>query len=391
MWLDAFVTDFLTRARENNYDVPQKSFEMALERLRNYVANTSDVEAGQSAALAYSVYVLARNGRPVMEDLRYLADAEIGAFKSPLARAQIAGALAMLGDRGRAAKVFAAADESLASLRDTEFSRTDFGSRLRDGAGVLALAVEGDADPADISHAVQVVEDARAATDETSTQENSWMVLAAEALADRNASITLGVDGAPHSGAFYRTWTGAALADKTVKIANDGQDPADLALTTAGNPTTPEPAGGQGYQIERVYYTLAGQKLDPATIKQNDRFVVTLKVTETDAAYAHLVLNDPLPAGLEIDNPDLYDGGSIDALAWVKSDIQPSHTEYRDDRFVAAFDRDGHDKATFSLAYIVRAVSPGHYLQPAATIEDMYRPQRYGRTAYGTVDVTAPR
>jgi hypothetical protein len=391
MWLDAFVTDFLTRARENNYDVPQKSFEMALERLRNYVANTSDVEAGQSAALAYSVYVLARNGRPVMEDLRYLADAEIGAFKSPLARAQIAGALAMLGDRGRAAKVFAAADESLASLRDTEFSRTDFGSRLRDGAGVLALAVEGDADAADISHAVQVVEDARAATDETSTQENSWMVLAAEALADRNASITLGVDGAPHSGAFYRTWTGAALADKTVKIANDGQDPADLALTTAGNPTTPEPAGGQGYQIERVYYTLAGQKLDPATIKQNDRFVVTLKVTETDAAYAHLVLNDPLPAGLEIDNPDLYDGGSIDALAWVKSDIQPSHTEYRDDRFVAAFDRDGHDKATFSLAYIVRAVSPGHYLQPAATIEDMYRPQRYGRTAYGTVDVTAPR
>jgi alpha-2-macroglobulin len=391
MWLDAFVTDFLTRAREANYAVPQVSFQAALERLRNYVANTSDVEAGQSAALAYAVYVLARNGQPVMEDLRYLADAEIGAFDSPLARAQIAGALAMLGDRGRAVKVFGAADESLASLRDTPFSRSDFGSRLRDGAGVLALAVEGGADTIDISHAVQVVEDARAATDDTSTQENAWMVLAAEALADRNASITLGVDGAPHSGAFYGTWTAAALAGKTVKIANDGQDPADLALTTTGNPTTPEPAGGQGYQIERVYYTLAGQKLDPATIKQNDRFVVTLKVTETEAAYAHLVLDDPLPAGLEIDNPDLYDGGSVDALSWVKSDIQPSHTEYRDDRFVAAFDRDGQSKATFSLAYIVRAVSPGHYLQPAATIEDMYRPQRYGRTAYGTIDVGAAK
>jgi uncharacterized protein YfaS (alpha-2-macroglobulin family) len=391
VWLDAFVTDFLTRAREANYDVPQKSFDMAIERLRNYVANTSDVDAGQSAALAYAVYVLARNGQPVMEDLRYLADAEIGAFTSPLARAQIAGALALLGDRARAVKVFAAADESLASLRDTEFSRTDFGSRLRDGAGVLALAVEGGADSIDISHAVQVVEDARAATDEASTQENAWMVLAAEALADRNASITLAVDGAPHSGAFYSTWTSAALAGQAVKISNAGQDPADLALTTTGNPTTPEPAGGQGYQIERVYYTLAGQKLDPASIKQNDRFVVTLKVTETEAAFAHLVLNDPLPAGLEIDNPDLYDGGSVDALSRVKSDIQPSHTEYRDDRFVAAFDRDGSDKATFSLAYIVRAVSPGHYLQPAATIEDMYRPQRYGRTGYGTIDVAAPK
>ena len=391
MWLDAFVTDFLTRAREQNYDVPQKSFDMALERLRNYVANTSDVEAGQSAALAYAVYVLARNGQPVMEDLRYLADAEIGTFTSPLARAQIAGALALLGDRGRAVKVFAAAGESLASLRDTAFSRADFGSRLRDGAGVLALAVEGGADATDISRAVQVVEDARAATDDTSTQENAWMVLAAEALADRNASITLAVDGVPHNGAFYDTWTSAALAGKTVKISNNGQDPADLALTTTGNPTTPEPAGGQGYQIERVYYTLAGQRLDPTAIKQNDRFVVTLKVTETEAAYAHLVLNDPLPAGLEIDNPDLYDGGSVDALSWVKSDIQPSHTEYRDDRFVAAFDRDSQDKATFSLAYIVRAVSPGHYLAPAATIEDMYRPQRYGRTAYGTVDVGAAK
>jgi alpha-2-macroglobulin len=387
VWLDAYVTDFLTRAREANYDVPQKSFDMALERLRNYVANTSDVEAGQSAALAYAVYVLARNGQPVMEDLRYLADAEIGAFASPLARAQIAGALALLGDRGRAVKVFAAADASLASLRDAAFSRADFGSRLRDGAGVLALAVEGGADDIDISHAVQVVEDARAATDETSTQENAWMVLAAEALADRNASITLAIDGAPHSGAFYSTWTSAALDGQRVKIVNNGQDPADLALTTIGNPTTPEPAGGQGYEIERVYYTLAGQKLDPATIKQNDRFVVTLKVTETEAAFAHLVLNDPLPAGLEIDNPDLYDGGSVDALSWVKSDIQPAHTEYRDDRFVAAFDRDGQDKATFSLAYIVRAVSPGHYLAPPATIEDMYRPQRYGRTAYGTIDV----
>ncbi len=76
-WLNAFVTDFLTRAREEGYDVPQQAFGQALERLRNFVANTSDVEAGQSAGLAYAVYVLARNGKPVMEDLRYLADARL--------------------------------------------------------------------------------------------------------------------------------------------------------------------------------------------------------------------------------------------------------------------------------------------------------------------------
>jgi uncharacterized protein YfaS (alpha-2-macroglobulin family) len=43
------------------------------------------------------------------------------------------------------------------------------------------------------------------------------------------------------------------------------------------------------------------------------------------------------------------------------------------------------------VAYIVRAVTPGHYVSPPATIEDMYRPDRFGRTAYGTIDVAAPK
>ncbi|MGP8231973.1 MAG: alpha-2-macroglobulin family protein [Methylovirgula sp.] len=391
-WLNAFVTDFLTRAREEGYDVPQQAFGQALERLRNFVANTSDVEAGQSAGLAYAVYVLARNGRPVMEDLRYLADARLSVFTTPLARAQIAAALALLGDRGRAAKVFAAASDSLAQANDKDsLTRVDFGSRLRDGAGLLTLAVEGGANSAQIDKAAQVVENARDAITYASTQEESWMVLAAEALAARDQSISLGVDGTTHSGAYYRTWLASTLAVAPVKLVNQGQQPVSIALTTSGNPITPEPAAGQGYTLERGYYSLDGTPLDPAKITQNDRFVITLKVTESVASYSHLVLDDPLPAGLEIDNPDLYDGGDVDALSWVKSDVQPTHTEYRDDRFVAAFDRDGQSAASFAVAYIVRAVTPGHYVAPAATIQDMYRPQRFARTDYGTVIITAPK
>ena len=71
--------------------------------------------------------------------------------------------------------------------------------------------------------------------------------------------------------------------------------------------------------------------------------------------------------------------------------MQPTHTEYRDDRFVAAFDRDGQSAATFAVAYIVGAVTPGRYVAPAATIQDMYRPQRYARTAYGAVTISAAK
>ena len=391
MWLHAFVTDFLTRARENKFDVPQKKFDAALERLRNLIANASDIGAGQGAPIAYAAYVLARNGREVMGDLRYLADAKLDSFESPLSRAHLAAALALLGDRPRAEAVFEKAVERLSTLGNPLYSDADYGSRLRDGAGHLALAVETQMPAAEIERTSKIVEDARAKTALTSTQENVFMVLAAEALADRSETIALSVDDTPRQGAFFRSWNAAALANKTVRIANNGQGPVSAVVTVSGNPLTPEPAAERGYKIERAYWTLDGKPVDLAAIKQNDRFVVALTVTEYEAAFARLLLVDRLPSGLEIDNPDLFEGGSTEALSFLKKTVDPTHTEYRDDRFVAAFARDGQDKASFSVAYIVRAVTPGHYVSPPATIEDMYRPDRFGRTAYGTIDVAAPK
>jgi len=391
MWLHAFVTDFLTRARENGFEVPQKKLDAALERLRNLLANSGDIGAGQGAPIAYAAYVLARNGRPVIGDLRYLADTKIESLETPLARAQLAAALAMLGDRPRAEATFSKAAAKLSTLGNSLYASPDYGSRLRDGAGLLALAVETRMPAAEILQTSKIVEDARAKTGQSSTQENAFMILAAEALADKSEKVALSVDGVTRQGPLFMTWNTAALDNKSVTIANSGDAPVTIVLTTSGNPVTPEPAAEQGYRIERAYYTLDGKPLAPTAIKQNDRFVVALSITENEAAFAQLLLVDRLPAGLEIDNPDLYEGGSTETLAFLKKTVEPVHTEYRDDRFVAAFTRDGHDKANFSVAYIVRAVTPGHYVSPPATIEDMYRPDRFGRTAYGTIDVAAPK
>jgi alpha-2-macroglobulin len=41
------------------------------------------------------------------------------------------------------------------------------------------------------------------------------------------------------------------------------------------------------------------------------------------------------------------------------------------------------------VAYVVRAVSPGRYALPQAYVEDMYRPDRFGRTATGTIEISA--
>ncbi len=174
-------------------------------------------------------------------------------------------------------------------------------------------------------------------------------------------------------------------------IANAGQQAAQLVISVNGNPITPEPAATQGYGVERSYYKFDGKQADLRQAKQNDRFVVVLKVTEQTARYARLLLVDHLPAGFEIDNPKLVDSGSVEALDWLKQDVEPATTEYRDDRFVAAFDRASGQPAFFTVAYIVRAVSPGRYVHPPAVVEDMYRPDRFGRTAFGSVDIASAR
>ncbi len=393
LWLDAYVADFLTRARERGLAVPQQGFDQALDHLRNEVINAADPGEGAGEPLAYALYVLARNGRPIIGDLRYLADAKLSAFHTPMAQAQVAAALAMLGDRIRAGKVFGTALDALDAEQDNGLSRPDYGSTLRDAAAVLALLVEANLSPSEIAsdsieHAGEALDRARAARGVTSTQENNWLLIAAEALADHQTLSQFSVDGRPVEGAVYRKWSGYALGQKLIAIANTGKSAAQIVTTVSGVPLVPEPAADQGYALERTFYKLDGTKIDLKSVTQNQRVVVVLKITESEARYAKLLVVDRLPAGLEIDNPTLFDSGSVDAFAWLKKDLDPVHTEYRDDRFVAAIDREPGQSAFFSLAYVVRAVAPGQYIYAPATAEDMYRPDRFGRTAFGAIEVT---
>jgi hypothetical protein len=67
-----------------------------------------------------------------------------------------------------------------------------------------------------------------------------------------------------------------------------------------------------------------------------------------------------------------------------------AHKAFHGDRFVAAVDRSAQDSPQFQLAYVVRAVSPGVFSYPAATVEDMYRPARRAWTSQGAVEVAGP-
>jgi uncharacterized protein YfaS (alpha-2-macroglobulin family) len=389
IWLDAYVTDFLTRARERNFAVPEVAFRLALDRLRNHVGQ-SDPAKQVNSELTYAYYVLARNGAAPLGDLRYLADTKLDELKTPIAKAQLAAALGMLGDRTRAERVYNAALADIPTQPKLELGRTDYGSSLRDASAFVALASEGNAPRPTILRAVERIEAARNLTPYTSTQENAWMVLAARALARDAAGMALDVAGESKRGPLYRNFAAKDLVTP-VRVANNGENNVQAVVSVIGAPMTPEPAADKGFSIERVYYTLDGERADIAKVKQNERFAVVLKITEGQPSFGRIIIADYLPAGFEIDNPRLVSSGDTGTLSWIEDGAEPAHSEFRDDRFTAAFNRASGDKAVFTVAYVVRAVSPGKYVLPQAYVEDMYRPDRFGRTGVGAVEIEAAK
>ncbi len=390
-WLTAYVTDFLTRARERKFAVPDVAFRLALDHLRNYVTNAEEPDKDGGRDLAYALYVLAKNGVAPIGDLRYLADTKLAALATPIAKAQLAAALALVGDRPRAERVYAAAAEAIAPKPVLQFGRVDYGSALRDGAALISLAAEGGAPRPVLTTAIERVEVARGLTPHTSTQENAWMVLAARALAKDTSAIALDVAGEAVKTALHRGYRAVELAATPVKIANTGEAPVHAVVSITGAPVTPEPAASNGFAIERQFHTLDGKPADPARARQNERLVVVLKVTETKPEFGRVLVVDNLPAGFEIDNPRLVSSGDTGTLDWIEDGEEPAMSEFRDDRFTAAFDRASDDDAVFAVAYVVRAVSPGKYVLPQAFVEDMYNPSRHGRTATGVVEVQAAK
>ncbi|EJN03114.1 large extracellular alpha-helical protein [Phyllobacterium sp. YR531] len=385
LWLDAYVTDFLTRAREQKYEVPEQALVQALDNLQNSLSYDVNIK-DQGNEIAYALYVLARNRKAAISDLRYYADTMLSEFPTPLAKAHIAAALSLYGDGQRSQSIFTSIVGQTSLLSNVSLSRSDYGSSLRDGAAVLALAAESRPVPAIIPQLSKIVADQWESKRYTSTQEQTWMLLAARAIQDGDSDLRLDINGTAHTGGYTSRITGDELLASPITVTNTSSAPVAAVVTTVAAPSQPLPAGGDGFNIQRTYYTLDGTEANVSEAKQNERYVVVLKVTENNRWPSRILVTDLLPAGFEIDNPGLVNSASLTNFDWI-GEVEAAHTEFRSDRFVAAFDRVPSDNSEITLAYVVRAVTPGNYSHPAASVEDMYRPQFSARTASGRMEV----
>lgn len=157
-------------------------------------------------------------------------------------------------------------------------------------------------------------------------------------------------------------------------------------------------AARHGFQVERRYEAVN----DPSDvtqakdgtweIKAGAAVRVTLTMT-LPARRHHVALTDRLPAGFEALNPALETTAQIpDRTRFMEQTRtrfwQPhwyQHQQLRDDR-AEAFSTEV-EAGVYKYEYTALATTPGEFVVPPAKVEEMYRPETFGRSATEKVRV----
>ncbi|MBX7258341.1 MAG: hypothetical protein K1Y02_18400 [Candidatus Hydrogenedentes bacterium] len=168
-------------------------------------------------------------------------------------------------------------------------------------------------------------------------------------------------------------------------VSNTGKTELYVNATTRGIPEKIDSAEvASSMSVSRTLYTEKGELVSGTQYNQSAIYIVGVTLTcERDVK--NVVVADLLPAGFEIENPRL-EADALEGEAFSGS-IVPTYTDVRDDRMVAAFDSLGAGSNKFF--YVVRAVTPGTFQQPAVQAECMYDASVRARSVPGTIEVTA--
>ncbi|MBV9523884.1 MAG: hypothetical protein JO010_13880, partial [Alphaproteobacteria bacterium] len=429
--LNVYALDFLLHAKEAGFTVSEAALERGYTWLRQTIRhldqpdNNGAYAVAPDATRAYGEYVLARTGRADLGALRRAHDLAQSSARpggalaaglvhwgrgngddslaEPLSLGHLGGALALMGDRSRANHAFALAIANLdLSIYPRWWFDYAYATKTQNIAGLIAVAAES----GEQKLAAALLDRLRAtplSAENLNTQEKAWLLAAAHALNKGDGARSLSVAGHDIAGLKLP----AAFAPSKEQLAagyeirNTGERDLWRTLVIRGAPKLAPSAIEAGYSMNKEYFDLEGNPLDPTHLRQNDRLIVSLSGEASDDFEHRSVVVDLLPAGWEIEAPITRseEYGFLGPLSKAKA------IEARDDRFVAAIDlgpnsapeqrrfgseaQDVDDtqpqlaEGVFHVAYLVRVVTPGRFILPEAVIEDMYRPVVMARTSAG--------
>ena len=398
-WLGAYATDFLFRAKAAGFVVPDAALDKAYDALEEFAvrenrySSSYDFDVYESRytndtqqklmdrSVAYAAYVLAKAGRMDKSRLRYLHDDRLSRMADPLAKAQIAAALYMIGDNARSKSAFDQAEASIGYSNTGDWYQTS----RRDLAGVLALAQEARQTDR-VQRLSQRVAQDLPEPDRLTTQEKAFLLLAANALSGGQTAVNVAVQGQADtvSTGVYK------MRDAQVRtppvFTNRGQGQLWVTAVSRGSPASAPAPAADGMTAIKQLWKPGGQAIDGTSFRQGDRLIVAITVGGSEMRKVPIVVADLLPAGFEIEavlRPE--DAGANGPYRFLGTLIAPNIAEARDDRFVAAWDI--FDQKRETVAYMVRVVTPGTFTMPGVVAEDMYKPDTFARTISRTITV----
>ncbi|MDB5452848.1 MAG: alpha-2-macroglobulin domain protein [Caulobacteraceae bacterium] len=404
-WLGAYTTDFLLEAKVQGAPVPDVAIERALQAMRlvskpdgwasvSYMMQyppwwmlSADggkraTERMRSRASAYALYVLAKGGRGDLARLRWWHDVQMKQDLSPIARAQVGAGLAMMGDRARARSALQAAAAGLGYRDEADY----YQSPLRDVAAVITYAYE--AGELDIARSLQARLEAQVKDpDRLNTQEQARLLQAAAQMVRAAGPVNVAAAGSVRAEPSVGgpRWLVGTLAD--ARFVNNGKGAVYRTVTVRGVPLAAPHAAQEGLGLSKTLWTMNGARVDPDRVGQGERVIVQVSGANRQGRSLMLVVDDPLPAGFEIETvlgPGDAQNGPFRFLGQLTA---PNVQESRDDRYIASLKVAGNKGFTF--AYVARAVTPGAFFLPGAEARDMYRPAVYGRTEPGRLTIAA--
>ena len=159
----------------------------------------------------------------------------------------------------------------------------------------------------------------------------------------------------------------------TVRVTGPDKSVAHVSWLLSGVPMQPPANEDAGLSVRRRYLNTAGQPITGNRLRSGELIQIELTVSAPTPLH-YVVIDDLLPAGLEIENSKFETTAKADQVDSSKSgdvpDFSPSHVDVRDDRLILGGDFAGGQPARF--VYLARALTPGVFIVPPVRAECMY-------------------
>ncbi|MFC4276841.1 alpha-2-macroglobulin family protein [Achromobacter aloeverae] len=420
IWLTAYATGFMQDARDRGFSVPEATIDRSRNWLLQQVQQTGSsfgswsanlkrgVESGRVgtnelsvlredhrrfAGLAAASLVLARDGKAPLSTVRQLYDTYQERARSPLPLVQLAAAFKLMGDEGR---MKAALDQAMTRQYGMAFISGssayvdewmgDYGSPVRDLALSYALMAQYDLRHERRETLLTDLAARLGGRSYFSTQEQMALLLAARTAGGKqnapwemtlaNGTVRKVVQATGDRSVSLRAGDMGGL-----QLVNTGSQPVFAELDIQGSSINPPAPRADVIRVQRRWYRPDGTPWDGGVLQTGDILVAWIRADATRRIPDGLVV-DRVPAGLEVENlnltqnPDMNDwtiGNRRVADALSNPNIK--HTEFRDDRYVAAVSL---GSGAVDIFYLLRVVTPGKFAVPSTVAEDMYRPELRG-------------